>query len=796
MIIPPDRSSGWPASRPPHRLRKSFLVAVAASALILFLAAIGALSLYAVPALRSLLGDWMPHGALIVEPAAKAAIEHSVGEFRIAWQPDERTHGPRLAITHRAEPDHLAFFTTIGEPFVLAASGHESTGPAEGSVSIYDRRAERCTTQHVDRLETEPDALTVRGRLDCAGGRSVGYRLRFSARSASALGFELQLEEGSRYNRVILRAATLRAERIYGLGEQLSHFELKGRKVPIWIGAPGLGRGAQPVTLLADLLARAGGSWHATAAAVPHYLTSEQRSLALDNREYQVFDLSEEHRIQITVYGQGLRGRIFAGASPAEQIREYTAETGRMRPLPYWVHRGAIVGVAGGTARVRATYRALLAAQVPVAALWLQDADGPPSAPAGFGPPPHPRLLLDRTRYPDWEALVAELHKDDVRLLTTVSPYLEDASAQGSPPPTRDLHREAVGQRFLVRLATGAGEPARFRRGDRVYGLVDLFEPKARAWFKEVLEKEVLDLGFDGWLATGGEDLPATGLWIPPGDTGARAHHRFPEEWARLQREVLDGHADRPGEKLFAIQAGYTNSPRHATLFWLGDQLATWDEHDGIKSAVTGMLSAGLSGYALTHGDLGGGRTLRSPLKDYRRSEELLLRWMELAALTPVFRSHRGSSGLVDDGDQQVDSSPRTLAALARAARLYRAWAGYRMRLIAEAAQTGLPVVRPLFLHYPSDPQVLGLDRQFLVGQELLVAPVLEPEKTSVPVYLPAGEWVHLWTGTRHGVAAGGKWLTVSAPLGQPAIFYRGGSLVGAELIRELQQEGLLPAAR
>lgn len=99
---------------------------------------------------------------------------------------------------------------------------------------------------------------------------------------------------------------------------------------------------------------------------------------------------------------------------------------------------------------------------------------------------------------------------------------------------------------------------------------------------------------------------------------------------------------DEEGEEklVFFMRAGYRGSPRWATLFWAGDQMVSWQRHDGIKSAVTALLSSGLSGYAFNHSDIGGYCTVDLPFMHYQRTEELLLRWMELNAFSVIFRTH------------------------------------------------------------------------------------------------------------------------------------------------------------
>jgi alpha-glucosidase len=95
------------------------------------------------------------------------------------------------------------------------------------------------------------------------------------------------------------------------------------------------------------------------------------------------------------------------------------------------------------------------------------------------------------------------------------------------------------------------------------------------------------------------------------------------------------------------------------------------------------------------------------------------------------------------------------------------------MELVEVAAATILPVVRHPFIHYPDVPEVCGLEHQFMVGPDLMVAPVLDPDQRTVEVYLPAGRWVHLWSGEEYGSAERGVYETVSAPIGEPTVFTR-----------------------
>ena len=113
------------------------------------------------------------------------------------------------------------------------------------------------------------------------------------------------------------------------------------------------------------------------------------------------------------------------------------------------------------------------------------------------------------------------------------------------------------------------------------------------------------------------------------------------------------------------------------------------------------------------------------------------MRWIELGAFTAVFRTHEGN---IPEVNHQFYSDEETLEHFVRFAKIYAAWKPYRMELVKEASETGLPVVRHPFIHYPNDPEVLSLKYQFMVGAELMVAPVFDPGTDTVEVYLPAGD--------------------------------------------------------
>lgn len=698
---------------------------------------------------------------LEVAPALASARQFALGGNRLEW--DGRSL--RLLAGQRV------LWATDGG-FLAAGRGHEEVEEHRGAMFVEERRELLCQRQRLDAIEPRDGRLLLRGVLGCADGSESGYALILEDDGERGVRLAVALDD-ERLNRLYLDWRREPDERFHGFGEQFSAFDLAGRRVPILVQEQGVGRGLEPITTAANLTARAGGDWWTTYAPVPHYLSSAGRSFFSESGAYQVFDLRDEHRVQLEVHEGRLAARIYTAADAPGQIAQHTAVVGRMPPLPDWTQRGAIVGLQGGTERVRGILRQLEEAGVPLAGVWLQDWVGQRST--SFGKQLWWNWSLDERHYPGWAALNGELQARGVRSLAYVNPFLVDMAEQ--PGAARNLYAEARERGYLLRDETG--QPLSLLNTSFSAGMLDLSNPEARQWLKRVLREEMLARGFSGWMADFGEALPYEAR-LASGEPAALAHNRYPEEWARLNRELLE-EAGGQGELFFFMRSAFSRSPGLTTSLWAGDQLVTWDAHDGLHSALLGMLSGGLSGFALNHSDTGGYTTISHPLQDYHRGDELLSRWMEFSAFTSLLRSHEGNR---PDANRQVYSSPELLARFARSAKIFAALAPYRRQLMEEAARSGMPLMRPLWLHYPDDPAgQQALPRSFLLGDQLLVAPVLEPGMSELEVLLPAGSWVHLWSGRTLLVRAGEP-VKVPVPLGQPAVFYPEGAALAASLAK------------
>ena len=196
-----------------------------------------------------------------------------------------------------------------------------------------------------------------------------------------------------------------------------------------------------------------------------------------------------------------------------------------------------------------------------------------------------------------------------------------------------------------------------------------------------------------------------------------------------------------------------------------------WSVDDGMPSVIPATLSLAMSGYGLTHSDIGGYTTFQK----MRRSKELLMRWEEMNAFSPLMRSHEGNQPV---NNVQFADDAELLAQLARTTKMHAALKPYLKKCVAENAERGIPVMRPVFYHY-DEPEAYKESTEYLLGRDILVAPVLKEGAVSRTVYLPKDNWVNIFTGQQY---YGGP-VEVKAPIGQPPVFVRKDSLDYKEIL-------------
>jgi len=677
------------------------------------------------------------HASLSVDRGARG-VRH-LGPFGIQVN--------RRGVTVDAD-GHVLWASAPGSPFVGAGRGSFTAAGAGGFYQV-NASFDRCwQAQRVTVLRATGRAVVLSGSL----GGDARFVLTFSETSPERLAMTAHVDAPGATT-VLLTAASPRGEAVHGFGA-MTRWNLKGGVVPVFTREQGVGRGEPGVTQAENAMTPPqGGAYNTTYAVVPQYLTSGNRGFFWSDDRYGVFDLSRRDRIASQLWSTTMHSQILRGSTPAQLIGAYTQYAGRMRPLPHWVDRGAVVGIQGGTTEVRARVAALRQAGVPLAGVWLQDWVGERTT--DFGSRLVWNWTLNNTQYPGWSTLVSDLRRQGIRVMTYVNPMFTDT---GVPPGETNLFAAAAAHGYLVR--TAAGTPYLLPQGGFSAGLVDLSNPTTRRWMTGVVRAMAKTFGASGWMADFGEQTPYDGVFHS--GSGQEWHNRYPAAWAQLQSAAVRG-----TDAVDFMRAAYTTSPRYARLFWMGDQLVDWSAQDGMRSALTGMLSAGLSGFALNHSDTGGYTTLATP--DVHRSAALLERWSEMNAFGgAMLRTHEGNRPPLN---VQVYSTALTARRFAVWARVFRALGAYRQGLERTATASGLPIVRPLWLTWPR----LGhVSDEFTLGAEVLVAPTFSPGATRTRVTLPPGRWVHVWSGRRY---AGGRSVTVASPLGRPAVFTRPGPL-------------------
>lgn len=704
----------------------------------------------------------LPVGRLTVADNAVGTVD--AGTFRLTL----------TATAMQIDVGGRTVFSSPGGAFLAAADGRLDWQTQTGHFSFTPILSSLQLDQSVLDVRRSGEGVTVNGRLtppidlgplstDLAAGGPLDLTTArdFTLHIAPGPhGLELRTDVPGA-DVVMLRTARNTGEGLHGAGEQFTDFDLSGRDVPILTREQGVGRGREPLTALAESTQDAGGSAETTYAPLPFLATDAMRAFALDTDVVATFDCRPAERIDITAWSAAYTATVYSGANPAELLSAHTADTGRMQPLPEWSGTGAIVGLQGGTDAVTDKLAALESAGTAVTGVWLQDWSGQRTT--DFGERLWWNWHLDRGRYPKWDEFVASLNERGIRVLTYVNVFLADPA--GKPGGTgRNLFAEADGHGYLV--GRPGGGPYLLDQGGFDAALVDLTNPDAYAWFRDVIADEVAGAGADGWMADFGEGLPFDA--VLHSGTPAEWHNRWPVAWAELN-EAARRQAGKPDALVFFRAAG-RGSAGHAPLFWAGDQLVTWDEHDGLASALLGMLAGGVSGMTLTHSDTGGYTGLSQPIVGVQRDRELLLRWTEFSAWGTVLRTHEGNQ----PGRNAQAYDADTVGAFAEQTRIFAALAEYRTQVVAVAGSTGLPALRHAWIHAPGS-RAAARDDQFFFGDAFFVSPVLQPGQTHTTATLPPGEWVHVWSGNSY---AGDADVTVASPLGRPAVFYCAGDVM------------------
>ena len=557
-------------------------------------------------------------------------------------------------------------------------------------------------------------------------------------------------EEKPGVNRYWLTFVTNPKEHIYGCGETYSELDLKGQNVRIWVAEhQNTGRISKKI-IKEKLLGKhpdkkLSFDKYESYYAQPTFVSSDKYYVHCDINAYSEFDFTDAGKI--TLYFQEPPVIITdSGQDFAEVSRKLTGLLGRQKALPDWLYDGVILGIQEGTDVVDAKIKKAKEAGVPVVGVWCQDWSG--CRRPGFGYQVMWNWEWDQELYPGLDKKIAEWKEEGVRFLGYINPFIaieKDLYAYASEHGYCVQDRE--GKDYLVTITTF---PA---------AMVDFTNPEAYEWYKGLIKENMIGLGMGGWMADFGEYLPIDAV-LYSGEDPAIIHNQWPAIWAKMNQEAV-AECGKEGQVFFFTRAGHTGTIAHSHMMWTGDQHVDWSIDDGLPAVIPATLSLAMSGYGIAHSDVGGYTTIMH----MRRSKELLLRWEEMNVFSPLFRTHEGNQPV---NNVQFDDDEELLAQLAKCGRMHVALKDYLKGLVAEEISDGTPVMRPLFYHY-DEAEAYTEKTEYLLGRDLLVAPVYEEGAKSRTIYLPSDGWVNIFDGKEY---AGGH-MIVEAPIGKPPVFVR-----------------------
>ncbi|MEU2098122.1 glycoside hydrolase family 31 protein [Streptomyces globisporus] len=376
----------------------------------------------------------------------------------------------------------------------------------------------------------------------------------------------------------------------------------------------------------------------------------------------------------------------------------------------------------------------------------------------------HRVFTVDRERFPDLPALAKELRGDGVRLVSIVDPAVKAEPGDA----LFDAGREVGERGAYVRDARGRVVVGEVWPGACVYP--DFTDPVVRDWWGSLYE-ERLAQGFSGiwhdmnepvsFAAFGDPSLPRSARHVLEGAGGdhREAHNVYALAMARAGYEGLL--RLRPEERPFLFsRSGWAGMQRYGGT-WSGDVTTGWP---GLRASLSLVLGLGLCGVPYSGPDVGGFDGFPSP--------ELYLRWFQLGAYLPLFRTHSA----IDAGRREPwEFGPEVLeharTALVERERLHP----YFVSLSQVARLTGAPYVRPVWWGAPGDRALRECEDAFLLGDALLVAPVLEPGVRRRAVRLPRGRWYDTVTGRAY---EGPGQVLVDAPLSGVPVLARAGAVI------------------
>ena len=650
------------------------------------------------------------NGYWLMRPGVTPYFPVHVHEVEV--QPDALVvYGPIRRLTHRADTLDIGLLTvrlSSPMPNVIRVQlyHHKGTQPRKPEFQLLAQPA-----PEIDIHDDAQAAALTSGRLTVRVDKGPDWRIEFKDgdQAITSSGWHAMGLVDTPEGRYIHEQLALGVgECVYGLGERFAAFAKNGQAVDMW-NADG------------------GTSSEQAYKNIPFYLTNRGYGVFVNHPERVSFEVASERvsRVQFSVPGEYLEYFVIYGPSPKEVLTHYTALTGRPALPPAWSF-GLWLSTSFTTnydeQTVTSFIQGMADRDLPLHVFhfdcfWMHEFHW-----CDFE--------WDQRVFPDPQGMLQRLKARGLHICVWINPYIAQRSA---------LFDEAMGRGYLLRRPNG--DVWQWDMWQAGMGIVDFTNPDACRWFGGKL-RTLLDIGVDCFKTDFGERIPADAVYSDGSDP-ARMHNYYAYLYNKTVFEVLEDKLGKGQVTLFARSAtvGCQQFPVH----WGGDCLATFES---MAESLRGGLSLSLSGFGFWSHDIGG--------FEQTASAAVYKRWCAFGLLSSHSRLHGNSSyrvpWLFDDEAVNV---------LRFFTRLKCKLMPYLFGLACEAHEQGTPVMRAMLLEFPDDPACYYLDRQYMLGDSLLVAPVFSPDGvTDVPIrvdyYLPEGRWTHFLTGQ---VIEGGRWM-------------------------------------
>ncbi|MEZ4297144.1 MAG: glycoside hydrolase family 31 protein [Polyangiaceae bacterium] len=546
-----------------------------------------------------------------------------------------------------------------------------------------------------------------------------------------------------------------------GFGSQTHDVDHRGQTVPAFVQEQGIGKADNDEYTGAWFLV---GRRHSSHIPIPQYLSRRGYVLTTETDIEPRFALCSESETAARVEVQlPTRIHIFDGPDPKQALTRSSATFGRPR-MPPRVAFAPWNDAIFGSEAVRGVAQRLRDNNVPSSVLWSEDWKG--AEWSGDGYSLSEEWKVDETLYPDFPQLASDLHAQGFHLHVYFNPFIyKSSSAWEETEKNGWLIKKADGTPYIF---TGA----KFTDSS----LIDLTHPDARAWVISKMH-DAMAQGADGWMNDFAEWLPTD--CVTYAGSGYDVHNKYPVLWQEVAREAIDTAPDGQKDRLFFGRSGWLGTPALADVIWAGDQRTDMQPDDGLPTIVPIGIGLGITGVSTYGHDIAGYQSATNEVS----SKETFFRWTELGAWSPVMRTHHGTKPSTYPGMDPVmnqeqwrwDTDAETIDHYRKYASLHISLTPVWESLAREAADTGVPIWRGLFVAHPEDPKTWPLLDEVMVGDTLLLAPVMTKGQTSREVYLPAGTW-YPWDGGPK--LEGETTVTAPAPLASMPVYARAGAIV------------------